>query len=194
MIGWDAVGGLSAGGFSIGFLLGRVGRRGVLAGVVTTLILLYLPTSVCLGPPGWMHPFVNARQYFPFIVIDSGCFGFCGGVVSGYANPSRARVLIYPALVGVFALLCAAAELQSAVHDHAWQPVHDDGWYLCHDDPLPTQAEGPGWVGGDTDAWGHVLVYTLAADGKSATLASNGPDGQPGTADDLVWEAPRDCD
>jgi len=35
------------------------------------------------------------------------------------------------------------------------------------------------------DPWGTPLVYTRAADGKTFSLRSNGPDKQPGTADDI---------
>lgn len=37
-----------------------------------------------------------------------------------------------------------------------------------------------------TDPWGHAYRYVLGADGKSYELRSDGPDGKPGTVDDVV--------
>lgn len=49
----------------------------------------------------------------------------------------------------------------------------------------PATLAEAGWRA--TDPWGNPYVYTVAPDGQSYTLGSHGPDGRPGTEDDVTY-------
>lgn len=100
---------------------------------------------------------------------------------------------------GMFADSVAAARQVSTAGDlHTMSVLLDAGWVM--DRSLPREEEFSAWLNEhlkennvkdiDVDHWGFPYIYTTLDNGRGYQLRSVGPDGEPGTEDDMVKTGP----
>ena len=79
-------------------------------------------------------------------------------------------------------------ELYSNVDSVSFNHVTQTGW----DGPYVADMDGDGSVDANeaneilTDAWGNAYNYSIDNPTRTITISSNGPDGNPSTADDII--------
>lgn len=173
--------------------------RGRTGTPLLTLALTGLCAGLLGGPPYLMWDIAPPEDYGPLFVLASACLGVATGVLARVWRQPRRPLAILAGATVLCSVLCAGLSLDSFEHDREWQAVYDvDRFLCCYDSKLdrwfPDESDGVAMIGGQTDVWGSVLVYTVDTAGRSAVVSSNGPDRQPGTGDDLVLKLPLSCE
>ncbi len=131
-------------------------------------------------------------------LVTCGCFAPLGLLFSLIGVFRRPRGLAIAGLVISAAglLELAGIALLVILGVFSSMPSLKDGFRIApqiesyrqaHNGAMPTAwSDLPGVpAGGPTDHWGHPYHYTLLPDGRRVELLSDGPDGLPGTADDV---------
>jgi hypothetical protein len=140
------------------------------AGFVVSLVGLF--TCGCLSVVGLgLSSFALARKPRGFAIA-----GFIIGLFG----------LLELLAVGVFVLVYGGLIIGPAVEDGHKVSIEIKTYQQNHNGAMPTSwADLPAMSGGIKDRWGHPYHYKLLSDGKRVELTSDGPDGRPGTDDDV---------